>query len=741
MSSISSTTSSPLQSMDLTGNEPIHRTRARTGKLPKHLAPGFSSETSSLLSAHTFSSTPPKKGQKRKVNGSIEEKENVSSNSSKKSKISVPECLTKWAEFAGSSELDGRGIYLITLVETGDLESIEIICKANPIEIDDCLKNQKKLLDKIKFGQLDTEVDSSKIDACCQYLIAKGADFSLTKVAHFLKNGCLNTAKDILIRAMLFPEKDLNVEIFLKTFSADKSLCTLQNLTQILKSVLLASMSIPLKDKEQFHKLQHSFISDLLRIGSRSGIALDFALLKNVISYKNDSILNGTIVEDTKSSLIDALLPHYFQEPTLGHLFLEQKHDLEFMEILLESDLAVKRFREFSQSLSKIFYVVIKELQSKILWMNDFIRLEYVGRKNSKQFDDKHSKEKENGEAEYKIRIFLTHILDSAVHLKIPAVLQNQHEATVLVTSVNHLLLFRKHLLMNNITQYDELLERVIEEKLFAFDLQHNFQKEGIGYPSMAQLIINRITALTPKQEQDPLIPEGFLPSCFSMLGGYEWKKKGHGVVYVVEKNSDQTFNFIIINTGEGSPILKTGKTYDITYSGLTLEELSESFFTLLLKCHFGKIPIKEMRELLEIIDKQLSKKGIKLSRGRIHSTNNGKLNCVVKSLLSYNKFRLLNPSDSLGLRFKAFYTDLLISDFKNLKKEIQTNHKKYSIFKELIGQPSKLRVWLDSIESYANKILAKRMDKAKAHVEAEKEGEVHESADSSSLYFPYDNE
>ena len=439
----------------------------------------------------------------------------------------------------------------------------------------------------------------------------------------------------------------------------------------------------------------------------------------------DDSKQKGKIFETAKCSIINALLPKYFQEPTHGQVFKEPKNDLEFAEILLKSDLAVLRFHEFSQSYSKVLSSVSKDVQSKIQWVEDFIRIECLIKKNNKRLADDVTKRL----PEHKLRNFLTHILDSVEHPQLPDLLQITHAEQSTSTTVDNLLLFRKHLLRSNITQYDQLLKRVIEENLFSFDIQYNLPNDGTTYPALANLILERIKALHPKQKKDPLIPDGFLPSCFFMPGGYETKKDGHGVIYAIEKNSDETFNFIIVNTGEGSPLIEDDKTYDITYSGLTLEELSEPFFIKCLQLFYGQKSVEKMSDLLALIDGHLSKKGIKPSRGRVHSFHNGKKNCVAKATTSFNKYRLLNPSDSLFFRFKAFYTEVMIKDFKDLKTEFLTNHKNYPLLKALLGGPNYLRDWFDLIETLANKILAKRIEKAE-RVKLSHEDEVQEEDD-----------
>lgn len=117
-----------------------------------------------------------------------------------------------------------------------------------------------------------------------------------------------------------------------------------------------------------------------------------------------------------------------------------------------------------------------------------------------------------------------------------------------------------------------------------------------------------------------------------------------HAVLYQIKKTDSGTYDLSIINTGDGAStvlrITKKGcsfKSQDVVYTGLTLDDLSESFF---LKLLHKKETANNMEEVYEFLDNTLLNHSAKKVKGTDRCLQK-KGTCTVKCILEWLKTEL----------------------------------------------------------------------------------------------------
>lgn len=252
----------------------------------------------------------------------------------------------------------------------------------------------------------------------------------------------------------------------------------------------------------------------------------------------------------------------------------------------------------------------------------------------------------------FEIGIAYAQLLDSIEDLNVQE-LEGLRESLTSKELINQLLSYTHHLRENGISP-PAILEKAILELQFSHDIDNEIamqiplnermkqpeffsklMRDELDEDPVSEKIVQQVKSLVTRDKN-----ENGIPSQVVLHGG----KEDHAFLYVIEPSEDgKTFSFKIINTGEGTvkdKIPKKGKstTSDIVYTGLTLWDLRNEFFTKLLQ-----IKRKEynVREVLNFIDKSFLNwdKSNKV-KGRTHSVQ-AKGTCALKCLTSWLHERL----------------------------------------------------------------------------------------------------
>lgn len=216
------------------------------------------------------------------------------------------------------------------------------------------------------------------------------------------------------------------------------------------------------------------------------------------------------------------------------------------------------------------------------------------------------------------------------------------------------------------IAQYDFLLlvSSATAQSNPNFAPEYSCRSEYL-YELVLQLIQDKLRVLQPG---DRLV----LP------GGYAFgQEAAHAVIYSITKNSDNSFEFKVINTGEGipldRPIRDLGKyifdvikgkfngqksilhltTSDILYDSIPLNSLDRNFFVKLLGYHVGSKPVGGMKNIHDFLDTSFSTHSSR-QKGRQHKAQTSG-SCTHKSISADAHDYLPN---SLYYRFKAWMTE-----------------------------------------------------------------------------------
>lgn len=171
--------------------------------------------------------------------------------------------------------------------------------------------------------------------------------------------------------------------------------------------------------------------------------------------------------------------------------------------------------------------------------------------------------------------------------------------------------------------------------------------------------IMVKIGALPPPE------PGSHSP-CVLLDGGYKNAEKGgHAVMYQIERESNDTFKFTIINTGEMAPQHETigGRTRDIVYSNLSLNHLSACLMNL---HQYSTLLPKDpnMEEVYKTIDEYLLQQNSDGITNRSLGTSRRKQQqgtCAVRCVLSWSysrmgkgEFRKLRPDSMKRIMNRA---------------------------------------------------------------------------------------
>jgi hypothetical protein len=134
---------------------------------------------------------------------------------------------------------------------------------------------------------------------------------------------------------------------------------------------------------------------------------------------------------------------------------------------------------------------------------------------------------------------------------------------------------------------------------------------------------------------------------------------KRHAVLYQIKKNDSGTYDFSIINTGNGATIILSKKGYgfksqDVVYTGLTLNELSEQFFFELLNI---KMTANDMKEVFKFLDSSLLNHSAK-KVGGMERVLQKKGTCTFRRIMEWLKTEL---GKELFREFKLFMLERAI--------------------------------------------------------------------------------
>lgn len=145
----------------------------------------------------------------------------------------------------------------------------------------------------------------------------------------------------------------------------------------------------------------------------------------------------------------------------------------------------------------------------------------------------------------------------------------------------------------------------------------------------------------------------------------------GHGILYQIKKNNSETFDLSLINTGNGAIVINeskegkiSSKSQDVVYTGLKIEELSESLFQELIR---KKDSAKNMNEIYEFLDQSLLKQSAKKIGGHKRSRQN-RGTCALKPILELLKTEL---GKDLYRDFNLFMIERALNSVEEAAKTI----------------------------------------------------------------------
>jgi len=212
-----------------------------------------------------------------------------------------------------------------------------------------------------------------------------------------------------------------------------------------------------------------------------------------------------------------------------------------------------------------------------------------------------------------------------------------------------------------SLTQNDaERLGQVKDHLEFAYKVKPSVlrgeEKIEIRLKNNAEQIHSKLTSYAEQKE----ISSGSIV----IPGGHAT----HAFLYQIKKNDSGTYDFSIINTGDGATIIlskKYGfKSQDVVYTGLTLNELSEQFFFELLNLYETAI---DMEEVFKFLDSSLLNHSAKKVGGMERSIQK-KGTCTFKCIMEWIKTEL---GKELFREFKLFMLERAIQRVEEEAKTI----------------------------------------------------------------------
>lgn len=216
---------------------------------------------------------------------------------------------------------------------------------------------------------------------------------------------------------------------------------------------------------------------------------------------------------------------------------------------------------------------------------------------------------------------------------------------------------FREHLISQK--KYENLVE--IEEIILELE-------EYVKNTLLKRNLSSRVARLRRTLSSDAINLEN---QCLLMEGG----TKGHFMLNVIKKTSEDRYTFTTINTGgsaEGD-ILTNNKTKPKTYTNLTNEDLSEDFFEHLRsfrKGHGLEVITNESQQIYEVnnfVNRTLNKRTNAIYGAPIGKQRGG--TCAIRAWSSYLHRRMTKRTgdSSLYWEYKVFYTQKYLREFREV--------------------------------------------------------------------------
>ena len=408
-------------------------------------------------------------------------------------------------------------------------------------------------------------------------------------------------------------------------------------------------------------------------------------------------------------------------------LLTQPGHDIFLAESLANTQGCLTNYRSYTKTIRVFNQSLPKDTQLRLLRIEEMAREEamFFQQENflltSKPNDDGHDVSLltlREDQTLSKIHLLLSKVLDSATDIPVPENMPPMRRDWMFLSSVKHWHRFRKLALQRNDRIHDDLYKKLLSEKEFAMSLFNDLDQ--MNWDHEIDEIMRKLTELPVYNMGNPQITGGLSSGCLLIPGAYYHNNVRKNVFeYVIEKNMNHTFNFTIINTGEGAPIFSdsSGKNYtqDLVYQSLTCEQLSPGFFKMLLEYMTGGRTAQSMDEIYKVLHAHLGRG--KRAFGRKHSLQHSMMNGVGKSDSSFDKRRLTsltNPSFPLALGYKSFYTDEIIREFNEVVRQIQDGDpRNYPRLLGLFGNNRGLLInWLNALGNRAAIVAQKRNHK-----------------------------